>query len=133
MFKRTVKNRIAIEKVDLVRATLNEAFEMRDNLTEDILDYNRIIVDLTNCDYIDSTFLGVLVYSYKKIKEKGGIMVLVTSNTFLSTSFLYQEISSIFRVYQSINAAIEAVNTDTKNVSKTKEPAKIVQTHLQLD
>lgn len=103
--ERSVQNGIVIEKVNLVRATLNEAHEIKNNLLEDGLDYDKIIVDLSSCDYIDSTFLGALVYSYRKIKERDGIVVLIMEDTFLSTSFIFREISSIFQVYHTVREA----------------------------
>ena len=119
--QRTISNGIVIEKVNLIRATLNEAFDMKDNLTEDGLDYNKIIVDLSSCDYIDSTFLGALVYSYKKIKENNGIMVLVISDTLLSKSFLYREISSIFLVFNSIREALAKIEEYDEEILSAKD------------
>ena len=138
VFSRSIKNGTVIEKVNLIRATLSEAFEMKDNLTEDMTDYNRIIVDLTSCDYVDGTFLGVLVYSYKKIKKNDGIIVLVIGDTFLSTSFIFKEIKSIFRVYRTINEALGAINNTNEEINidhakcenDKKVPDKIVQLQL---
>ena len=112
--RRSIIDGIVVEKVNLVRATMNEAYEVKDNLLEDGLDYKKIIVDLSNCDYIDSTFLGALVYSYRKIKENDGIIVLVVGDTFLSTSFMFREISSIFQVYLTLNEAKAQLKTYNK-------------------
>jgi anti-anti-sigma factor len=113
---RNINSGIVIEKVNLVRATLNEAFELKDNLTEDGLDYNKIIVDLSGCDYIDSTFFGALVYSYKKIKENDGRLILVISESSLAASFIYKEISSIFEVYPTIRDAIAQLKKGNEEV-----------------
>lgn len=119
--KRDIKNEIVIEKVNLVRATLNEAYEMKDNLLEDGLDYKKIIVDLSSCDYIDSTFLGALIYSYRKIKEQDGQIVLVIGNRGLTNSFIFREISSIFKVFNSMREAIEELkNQSTVMMSEEK-------------
>ena len=120
VIKRTISNGIVIETVNLVRATLNEAFEMKDNLAEDGLDYDKIIVDLTSCDYIDSTFLGALVYSYKKITENNGKMILVISDSSLSASFIYKEISSIFEVYPTVREAIAKLKENGKEIVSEK-------------
>ena len=112
--RRSIIDGIVVEKVNLVRATMNEAYEVKDNLLEDGLDYKKIIVDLSTCDYIDSTFLGALVYSYRKIKENDGIIVLVVGDTFLSTSFMFREISSIFQVYLTLNEAKAQLKTYNK-------------------
>jgi len=117
---RTISNGIVIEKVNLVRATLNEAFELKDNLTEDGFEYNKIIVDLTSCDYIDSTFFGALVYSYKKISENDGKMVLVISDSSLAASFIYKEISSIFDVYPTVREAIANLKESDEEVVSEK-------------
>ena len=114
--QRDIKNEIVIEKVNLVRATLNEAYEMKDNLIEDGLDYKKIIVDLSSCDYIDSTFLGALIFSYRKIKERDGQIVLVIGNKGLTNSFIFREISSIFNVYNSINEAIEELKKNNVEI-----------------
>ena len=114
--RRSIKDGIVVEEVNLVRATMNEAYEVKDNLLEDGLDYKKIIVDLSTCDYIDSTFLGALVYSYRKIKENDGIIVLVVGDTFLSTSFMFREISSIFQVYHTVNEAKDQLKTYNKEL-----------------
>jgi len=112
--ERYIENGIVIEKVNLSRATMNEAYEIKDNLIDDIIDHKKIIVDLTCCEYIDSTFLGALIYAYRKIKEQNGIIALILSNTFLSKSFMYKEISSIFQVHFSLREAIAELGVDNK-------------------
>lgn len=119
--KRTLHGEIVIEKVNLIRATMHEAFEIKEILNDDIFDYDKIIVDLTSCDYVDSTFLGALVFSYRKIKEKNGIIALVISNGFLSKSFLYSDISSIFKVYYSLKEAIESLTENSKKETISDE------------
>ncbi|MCW8960370.1 MAG: STAS domain-containing protein [Ignavibacteriaceae bacterium] len=107
---RIFKNGVAIERVTLVRATMNESPEINANLIDDMADCKKIIVDLSFCDYIDSSFFGALVNAYRKMIAKGGSIVLVLSNTFLTNSFIYNDISSIFKVYHSIKEALYALN-----------------------
>ena len=138
---RILRNGVAIERVELLRATFNEAQEINHNLLDDISDYNKIIVDLSACDYIDSSFLGAMVSAYRKIKEKGGSIVLIIGDTFLSKSYIYRDITSIFKVYHSLKEATNLVQkpghkeiNDMYNILyKTEEPAKIVQAQLILN
>jgi anti-sigma B factor antagonist/stage II sporulation protein AA (anti-sigma F factor antagonist) len=118
--ERFIENGVVIEKVNLSRATMNEAYEIKDNLIDDIIDQKKIIVDLTDCEYIDSTFLGALIYAYRKIKEQNGIIALVLSDTFLSKSFMYKEISSIFQVHFSLREAIAELSVDNKEAVTEK-------------
>jgi len=116
---RSVRDGIVIEKVNLIRATMNEAFEIKEILSEDIFDYKKIIVDLSSCDYVDSTFLGALVFSYRRLKEKNGTLILVVNHGFLSKSFLYSDITSIFQVYYSVKEAIEGLTEKNNEESET--------------
>lgn len=136
---RIFKNGIAIERINLIRATINEAQEIKDNLLDDV-DCKKVIIDLCSCDYIDSTFFGAMVFAYRILKRQGCTVVLVISQSFISKSFIYQEISSVFKVYLSMTEAVEALNDNIeyveernkKNVRMDK-PANIVQLHLQLN
>jgi anti-anti-sigma factor len=116
---RSIRDGIVIEKVNLIRATMNEAFEIKEILNEDIFDYKKIIVDLSSCDYVDSTFLGALVFSYRRLKEKNGTLVLVVNHGFLAKSFLYSDIASIFQVYYSVREAIEGLTEKNNEESAT--------------
>jgi len=134
---RILRNGVAIERFDFTRATINDAEEIKDNLLDDI-NFNKIIVDLSNCNYIDSTFLGALIFAHRILKHQNCTMVLVISETFLSRSFIYKEISSIFRVYHSISEAVDALNTNCEQVANynsisRKETVKIVQLPVQLN
>ena len=137
---RIFNNGVPIERVTFLRATLNEANEMYENLIDDIADYDRIIVDLSLCNYIDSSFFGALINAYKKMREKDGSIVIVLSNMFITKSFLYNDISSIFNVYHSVRCALDSLNISQENVhtneymnlNSIKEPDKLVQFHTQL-
>ena len=112
--ERKIREGIAVEKINFVRATMNEAFEIKNNLIEDSFDHSKIIVDLSECDYIDSTFLGALVYSYKRIKERNGIIVIIIGDTQLSRSFIFDEISKMFRIYRTFNEAVDELSNKKK-------------------
>jgi anti-anti-sigma factor len=77
-FIKEIHNNILIEIVNLERATLKEAEQFKLILVKDIEEGNKnIIVDLNNCEFIDSTFLGALVVSLKKTTALGGDLKLV--------------------------------------------------------
>ena len=103
---------IKIEKINLVRATMQEAQQIKENLIEDALDFKKIIVDLSSSEYVDSTFFGALVYAHRQIKEKGANIVLIMSNSFMKRTFMFQDIAKIFRVYNSIREALDDNNEE---------------------
>jgi len=129
---RIFKNGIAIERINLIRATINESQEIKDNLLDDI-DCKKIIVDLSSCDYIDSTFFGAMVFAYRVLKHQGCSVVLVVSQSYISKSFIFQEISSVFKVYHSMAEAIEALTDNLETEIKDEnKPVNIVQLPIEL-
>lgn len=137
---RIFKDGVAIERINLIRATINEAQEIKDILLDDI-DCNKIIVDLSTCNYIDSSFFGAMVFAYRLLKHEECAFALVLGNSFLSRSFIYEEITSVFKVYHSMNEAMNALNNrypkvNTENFKSAEakaQPANIVQLQLMLN
>ncbi|MCW9097756.1 MAG: STAS domain-containing protein, partial [Ignavibacteriaceae bacterium] len=69
--EKKIDNYAVVFNINLLRATLNEAAEFKDYLAQAILETDKdIIVNLSNCEHLDSTFLGVLVSSFKKLKTQ---------------------------------------------------------------
>jgi anti-anti-sigma factor len=100
---------IIIESAKVQRATLNEAKEFKDILIRDIeLGWKKIIVDLTECEFIDSTFLGTLVVSLKKITGLGGDLRLVGFQPEVSTMFSLTKMNKIFDTFKTIDEAIKS-------------------------
>ena len=72
-FIREEHGTVLVEKVNLTRATLKEAEEFKSHLVSDIKDgWQKIVVDLSECEFIDSTFLGASGRFVKKSNFHGG-------------------------------------------------------------
>jgi len=72
-FTRETTGDVLIEKVNITRATVTEAEELKDILLKDIENgWRKIVIDLTNNSFIDSTFLGSIVIGLKTISKLGG-------------------------------------------------------------
>ncbi len=98
---------ITVEKVNLTRATLKEAEDFKKTLVSDIESgKKRIVVDLADCEFIDSTFLGALVVSLKKITALGGDLKLVGFQPNVRSMF---ELTRMYRVFESFETKEEAV------------------------
>jgi len=108
--ERKIIEGVVNETINLLRATMQDAQEIKSNLMEDIMDYKKIIVDLSTCEYVDSTFFGSLVYSCRKIKEQQGSLILILNDTFLRRTFLFREIEKIFKVCKDNWEAISELN-----------------------
>ncbi len=98
---------VIVEIVDLNRATLSEADEFKQRLAENIENgYKKIIVDLTDCEFIDSTFLGALVISLKKVTSLGGDLRLVGFQPAVHSMF---ELTRMYRVFETFSTKEDAI------------------------
>jgi anti-anti-sigma factor len=100
---------VMVEKVNLTRATLKEAEEFKSHLVTDIQSgWQKIVVDLSECEFIDSTFLGALVVSLKKVASMGGDVKLVGFQPAVNSMF---ELTRMYRVFDSFKTKEEAIQS----------------------
>jgi anti-anti-sigma factor len=100
---------ITIEIVNVSRATMKEAKVLRTLLLGDIdLGCRKLIVDLSRCQFIDSTFLGSLVISLKAMNAVGGNFKLAGIQKEVETMF---HITRLDKLFQSYRTREEAINS----------------------
>ena len=144
--ERKTENYAVVFNVNLLRATLNEATEFKDYLEEAILDTDKdIIVNLGACEHLDSTFLGVLVSGYKRLKSQNRSLVIIEPVDQSSIFLTLNSIGKIFPLYSSVKVALEDIENkkliekeinelgheSSKSVEKqTKPPFKIASLPL---
>jgi anti-anti-sigma factor len=106
-FQKEMKGDVIIEIVNLTRATLKEAEEFKSLLISDIEEgWQKIIVDLSECEFIDSTFLGALVVSLKKATSMGGDVRLVGFQPAVDSMF---ELTRMYKVFESFKSKEDAI------------------------
>jgi anti-anti-sigma factor len=70
--------------------------------------YRKIVVDLSQCEFIDSTFLGALVVSLKRVTALGGDLRLVG---FQPGVHLMIQQTNMYRVFDTFTTREEAVSS----------------------
>ena len=104
-----LENNICLITVNIDRATLEEAEKFKTLLFEKIqIGIKDVIIDLSQCEFIDSTFLGSLVVSLKKTTSKGGDLRLIGFQPGVETMF---ELTRMYRVFESFKTKEEAINS----------------------
>ena len=100
---------VLVEIVNITRATLKEAEDFKQILLEDIESgWRKIIVDVTECEFIDSSFLGSLVVSLKRITSLGGDLRLVGFQPVVNSMF---QLTRLDRVFESFFVREEAIKS----------------------
>jgi anti-anti-sigma factor len=108
-FTREIYSDVIVEVVNLSRATLKEAEEFKRVLSAEIdRGTRKLIVDLCECEFIDSTFLGALVVSLKKITALGGDLRLVGFQPSVHSMFELTRMYRVFEAFPTRQAAVES-------------------------
>jgi len=117
-FTLKIVDHIAIIKVELVSATLRDSQALWDMMDIDsIFEKQRIIIDLSGCTFIDSTFIGMIVKIFRRVNENNGNLKLVFPQITDLESFRVIGITKILECFGTIANAIESYNPDS-SVSK---------------
>jgi anti-anti-sigma factor len=108
-FEKKIENDVVIEVVNLSRATLKEANEFRKILEEDIeKKFRKLVVDISQCEFLDSTFLGTLVMAKKSIGKIGGDLKIVEPPSVFKA---LREKTATLQVFDSYKSLEEAINS----------------------
>lgn len=98
---------VIIQKVNLKRATYNEADDLKNNLDKDLNDgMKKIVVDLSSCKYMDSTFLGALIQSLRNFSKNGGKLRLAGVQSEVEVLLNITGMHKVFSVFKTKEEAI---------------------------
>ncbi|MDX6706576.1 MAG: anti-sigma factor antagonist [Solirubrobacteraceae bacterium] len=69
----------------------------------------RIIVDLTETTFLDSTALGVLIGAVKRLRSRSGALAIVNTDENIAKTFEITGLDQIFTILPTREEAVEAV------------------------
>ena len=73
---------------------------------------SRIVVDLTETTFLDSTALGVLIGAVKRLRARDGVLTLVNVDPNIAKTFEITGLDQIFVISASRDEAIAALDGD---------------------
>ncbi len=124
---------IAVIKVELLSATLRDSQELWDTMDlNSIFEKQRIIIDLSGCTFIDSTFIGMIVKIFRRINENNGSLKLVFPQITDLESFRLIGITRIMECFSSVDNAVESFNPDA-SISKIEIDEKSLYHTISAD
>jgi len=110
-----IRGDVLTNRVNLLRATVNEASELRNLLEEQItIGHSKIIIDLSQCTHLDSTFVGVIVVTQKKLLAKGGNLKIVDPLDPARELLNLTGVSNILDTFETAEDAIKSFNHGLK-------------------
>ena len=114
-FSKEIYDDVVVEIIELTRATLQEAQEFKNILSEDInKNYLKFVVDLKECEFIDSTFLSTLVTTLKLLLSKGGNIKLSSANSEVQSLLELTGTHHIFEIFKTRREAVDSYSNEIK-------------------
>jgi anti-sigma B factor antagonist len=72
----------------------------------------RIVVDLSDTTFLDSTALGVLIGAVKRLRTRDGALVIVNVDSNIAKTFEITGLDQIFTIVAERDAAIAALDAE---------------------
>ena len=67
---------------------------------------SRLVVDLSATTFIDSSSLGVLIGAHRRLKLRGGSLLVVCENETIAKTFKITGLDGVFTIAPSVDAAL---------------------------
>ncbi len=100
---------IAIIKLNMMRATVKEAQEFKKTIQSVLHDgNNKIIIDFSECNFIDSSIIGVIVTFSKDLRNKGGEIKGIINERTLLNLFIQTGLEKIIHHYPNRELALSS-------------------------
>lgn len=97
------------------RLIVGDASKLRDTVSDELnLKRSRIILDLADVEYIDSTGLGCMVICYTSVKKAGGALKLLHLNKRNIELLVLTKLHTIFEVFSDEQDAVNSFFPDRK-------------------
>ena len=98
-----VRGEIDLFTAPELKSALSEAIESG---------HTRIVVDLTDTTFLDSTALGVLIGAVKRLRSRDGVLTIVNTDANIAKTFEITGLDQIFTIRPTRDEAVEALDTD---------------------
>src|SRR5919202_3396063 len=87
--------------------------ELKQKLTDAIEGgKSRIVVDLTDTTFLDSTALGVLIGAVKRLRSREGVLTIVNTDANIAKTFEITGLDQIFTIRPTRDEAVGALDTE---------------------
>jgi anti-sigma B factor antagonist len=74
---------------------------------------NKLILDLSEATFIDSTTLGILVSGMKRLRPKGGMLAVLCPDPTMARIFDITGLNRMFSVHETLADALAALDSAT--------------------
>ncbi|MGB9664635.1 MAG: anti-sigma factor antagonist [Ignavibacteria bacterium] len=77
-------------------------------IIDDVIQKNKckkILFDLTHVEFVDSSFIGAIVYAYKILNNIGGKIAVVIKSSMVYDRFMVSQLDKLFKIFSTYDEA----------------------------
>lgn len=112
-FEKIYIDGVYVIAVNISRSTIRETYEFRKLIEEEINSgHTNLIIDLSRCDYVDSTFFGGIIWALGKLSDLGKKLKIVKPSNPKEDIFITTKTLEIFDLYKTRENAIKSFEED---------------------
>ncbi len=113
-FEKIFVDGVFVIAVNLTHSTINEANEFRETIEEEINSgHTNLVIDISKCEYIDSTFFGAIIWTLGELSNKGKKLKIVKQAISKEDIFTITNTLSVFDLYKTREDAIKSFDSDS--------------------
>jgi anti-anti-sigma factor len=113
-FEKIFVDDVLVIAVNLTRSTVIEAIDFRKIVVDEINSgHSNLVIDLSRCDFIDSTFFGAIIIALKMMKAKGYELKIVEAANIGKDIFTTRNFRRLFDLYKTREDAIKSFGSSS--------------------
>ena len=98
----------------LIYLTFIEVKEFKEIINLQVgLGHTKMVVDISLCEHIDSTFIGAIIKSFKQVTSVGGALRIVKPVNSGVDIFILTNTLGVFDLYETREDAIKSFDSDS--------------------
>ena len=112
-FEKIYVDGVVVIVVNCTRSTMLEANEFKKLIKEEISSgHNKLVIDLSKCEYVDSTFFGAIMMTFGMMTDKGYKLKVVRTTISGEDIFTSTNTLRLFDLYKTREDAIKSFDED---------------------
>ena len=114
-FEKIYVNEVSVIAVNVCRSTIKEASVFRKIIEKEFNSgHTKLVIDLTKCEHIDSTFFGSIIMALNMTNDLGERLKVVKPANTPEDIFRTTNTLELFDLYKTREAAIKSFESDTQ-------------------
>jgi anti-sigma B factor antagonist len=98
---------IPVVKINIMRATVKEVKSFKQILDSLLAaNHRKMIIDFSECSFVDSAMVGVMINAVKEIRKLNGDIVTITPSGSINNIFAQTGLNKIFKQFDKLELAL---------------------------